>query len=283
MVKDLGRLARVSARKPHLTDKMKLERVGWSKRNLRKPKKRWDSVLYVDEVMFSTKADTTGRLVRRPRGASRTDPKYTRKTWKRPAKQMALCGFTSTGTRFVHFLPPGESMNSKRYTDFLSKQALMHMRTNDLTLLHDRSRVHTSKHSQNFLKENGVKSLLLPPSSPDLNPIENLYGYLKQLLQQRPTATLQQLRAEVRKAWRNLSVEHLHHLSSSMTRRMREVIRLNGEMSDYWCPHCPIWNKHDLWKECSALCKVVDKIITSNVATLFLPKLKENYGKTSNY
>ena len=124
-------------------------------------KKRWDSVLYVDEVMFSTKADTTGRLVRRPRGASRTDPKYTRKTWKRPAKQMALCGFTSTGTRFVHFLPPGESMNSKRYTDFLSKQALMHMRTNDLTLLHDRSRVHTSKHSQNFLKENGVKSLLL--------------------------------------------------------------------------------------------------------------------------
>ena len=66
------------------------------------------------------------------------------------------------------------------------------MTTNSLTLLQDRSQVHTSK----FLKENGVKFLPLPPSNPNLNPIENLFSYLKQLLQQCPTTPLQQLRAE---------------------------------------------------------------------------------------
>lgn len=232
MVKDLGRPAGVAARKPFLTDQMKIDRVGWCKSKLRKPRRSWNQILFVDEVMFSTKADTGGRLVRRPRGASRTDPKYTRKGWHQPAKVMALCGFSS-GTRFIHFLRPGERMNSKKYTSVLSKHALEPMRTNSLTILQDRSRVHTSKHSQQFLKEQKVKSILLPARSPDINPIENLFGYLKQLLQQRPTRTLQQLRNEVRRAWRNLSEDLLQQLATSMPRRMREVIKLSGEMSDY--------------------------------------------------
>ena len=234
MVKDLGRPATVAPRKPFLTDQNKIDRVGWCKTKVRRPKRSWSQVLFVDEVMFSTKAGTGGRLVRRPPGASRTDPKYTQKSLHHPAKVMALCGICGTsGTRFIHFLRPGQKMNSKRYTEVLSKHALGPMRTNSLTLLHDRSRVHTSKLSQRFLKEERVRSILLPARSPDLNPIENLFGYLKQLLQQRPTRTLQQLRNEVRSAWRNLPDDLLHQLASSMPRRMREVIRISGEMSDY--------------------------------------------------
>ena len=143
----MGRPAAVATRKPFLTDQMKLDRVGWGKTKVRKPKRSWDQVLFVDEVMFSTKADTGGWLVRRPPVASRTDPKYTQKGLHLPVKVMALCGISS-GTRFIHFLQCGMKMSSRRYTEVLSKHALGPMRTNNLVLIHDCSRVHTSKLSQ---------------------------------------------------------------------------------------------------------------------------------------
>ena len=62
MVKDLGRPAAVASRKPYLTEVMKLKRMSWCKLKLRKPKRFWQEVLFVDELLFSTKATTGGRL-----------------------------------------------------------------------------------------------------------------------------------------------------------------------------------------------------------------------------
>ena len=247
MVNDLGRPAAVASKKPYLTEEKKVLRMTWCKSMLRKPRRFWQDVMFVDEVMFSTKASTGGRLVRRPKGASRSDPRsvrcihrykvcdrrYTRKEWKRGQKLMALCGLTGGGERFIHFLHPGIKMNARRYSEAIKKSALKSLKRSNLTILHDRARVHTAKHTQRFLADKQVKSILLPPTSPDLQPIENIFGYLKQLLQRRPTTTLKQLKAEVRRAWRALSEEHLQHLAASMRRRMRDTLARNGEMTDY--------------------------------------------------
>ena len=99
----------------------------------------------MDEVMFSTKASTGGRLVRRPKGASRSDPKYTKQVWRRGQKQMAVCGFTSSGERFLHFLPRGKRMTAKLYTKVVAKEAVSLVRRQGLTILQDRARVHTAK------------------------------------------------------------------------------------------------------------------------------------------
>ena len=233
IVEELKMPAAVAARKPRLTEEKKVKRMDWCKKLLRKKKQFWNEVIYVDEVMFSTKASTGGRLVRRPKGASRSDPKYTKQVWRRGQKQMAVCGFTSSGERFLHFLPRGKRMTAKLYTKVVAKEAVSLVRRQGLTILQDRARVHTAKLTRAFMEKEQVDTLFLPATSPDLQPIENLFGYLKMVLQQRPTRTLKQMRAEVRAAWRNLSTEHLQQLSSSMTRRMREVIKGDGEMSDY--------------------------------------------------
>ena len=46
--------------------------------------------MWIDEVKFETKAETGGRLVRRPVGASRSDPLFTRRVWRRPQSIIAL-------------------------------------------------------------------------------------------------------------------------------------------------------------------------------------------------
>ena len=111
---DLDRPARVAPEKIFLTDEMKVRRVEWATTNLRRRKSYWESVLFIDEVMFeATGGGGSWRLVRRPRGTPRHDPKFCRSKYKKPRKIMALAGISASGSRFLTFLPPGVNTNSE--------------------------------------------------------------------------------------------------------------------------------------------------------------------------
>ena len=123
-------------------------------------------------------------------------------------------------------------MNSVRYVATLRK-ALQLLKEDGLKLLHDRSRVHTSKMTTMFLQKEKVKSEVIPGNSPDVMPIENLFGRIKQILNSRPTRTITQLKREVMKAWREMSDDYLWELCNSMPSRVREVIKQKGYPTKY--------------------------------------------------
>ena len=50
------------------------------------------------------------------------------------------------------------------------------------------------------MKQEKIDVLFVPPTSPDLNVIENLFSYLKMLLEEKPTQNLEELLLEVRRA-----------------------------------------------------------------------------------
>ena len=229
IILDSGRPACVSSRVLALTEEMRCGRVNWCKRMMRRRASFWKDTVFVDEVYFCTKASTGGRLVRRPRGTPRNHSKYTRKVWKKPEKLLALCGISGDGHRYLHFLKKGKRMNSNSFVSLLKKEPSTFSRV----LMMDRSRVHTSKMTRAFLEAGSVRTLLLPPRSPDLHPIENLFGYLKAKLLQHPTKTLQQLRRQVRKCFFDLPDHYMAELASSMRRRMRQVIYFEGEATKY--------------------------------------------------
>ena len=168
---DLDRPARVALEKPFLMEDMKDRRVDkWATTNMRRKKSSWESVLFIDKVMFEATGAGSWMLVQRPRGTPRHDPKYCRSKLKKPRKIMALAGRTASGSRFLSFLPPGVNMNSMQYIMMLKGAPMRLSRRDNLVILHDLSWVHISKQTQAFFKRHQLNQLLLPGKSHDIRP-----------------------------------------------------------------------------------------------------------------
>ena len=60
----------------------------------------------------------------------------------------------------------------------------------------------------NYYIENDVKLLKWPPYSPDLNPIENIWGAIKNKLAGRSFKSIEYLKSEIKENWSNWKAEN---------------------------------------------------------------------------
>ena len=69
-----------------------------------------------------------------------------------------------------------------------------------------------------------------PPQSPELRPIENLWGYLKDKLNQVEVHSMVELDAAVHREWAAVPVDYLDKLinSMSMPQRLQAVVAICG-------------------------------------------------------
>ena len=87
---------------------------------------------------------------------------------------------------------------------------------------------------EEFLKARKVQLLPWPPCSPDLNPIENLWGILTRRVYDRaayPTADA--LWDRIQQEWAQIGQDTLHSLYASMPNRVQGVLRNRGYSTPY--------------------------------------------------
>lgn len=72
-----------------------------------------------------------------------------------------------------------------------------------------------------------------PSNSPDLNPIENVFAWLKVYVERAAPSTQQELEAAVRAAWESYPIESTERLMDSMTDRLQAVIDQEGRRIKY--------------------------------------------------
>ena len=91
----------------------------------------------------------------------------------------------------------------------------------DVKILMDNHPVHKSMNSLLFYKEHKIKVIDFPPYSPDLNPIENIWGKIKKEIMKKEYQTLSVMTKDIWKEWDNITESQLRNYSASMNDRMK--------------------------------------------------------------
>lgn len=84
-------------------------------------------------------------------------------------------------------------------------------------------------------KNGGTVSVLSnwPPNSPDLSPIENLWGIVQQRVDAIPCKTFAEFKTTVNKVWREVGKRELQRLVGSMSMRKQECVNAKGGRTRY--------------------------------------------------
>jgi transposase len=135
----------------------------------------------------------------------------------------------------LQFLTPG-TMTSARYIQMLDEHFLPTARKmfgKDLIFAQDNAPCHKSKVAIKYFRENQIELLPWPAGSPDLNPIENLWGILKANVAKRFPKTKSQLEQFAAEEWAKIPQEVVKNTILSLPARIAQVIDRNGAKCDY--------------------------------------------------
>ena len=129
-------------------------------------------------------------------------------------------------------------MNASKYTQLLTQHLLPHMRSSESNLeifQQDNAPCHRAQSTMRWFSDHGIIVMDWPSRSPDLNPIENLWGILVRAVYAdgRQFSTVAELRDAIKLAWDDIDLETLQKLSNSMKNRMFKLTANQGATINY--------------------------------------------------
>jgi transposase len=136
---------------------------------------------------------------------------------------------------------PRGGYSAQSYKQALTKGLLPHWRRSQL-FMQDNARVHTAAVTRHFLNQHHIKPIDWPAYSPDLNPIEHLWWYLKKSMYRRYPQYNNHSRAEeewdglceaLKQCWRSIPSKLIKRLILSMPRRLHACSRARGWQTKY--------------------------------------------------
>lgn len=105
----------------------------------------------------------------------------------------------------------------------------------DVLVMQDNALPHKAKTTIAWLQDERISLLDWPASSPDLNPIENVWALMKERINRRRPrpATLETMRVAIQEEWDAISPTEIDSYISSMPRRVQAVIAMRGGHINY--------------------------------------------------
>ena len=117
------------------------------------------------------------------------------------------------------------------------QQTLEHYDLNppDIIFQQDNDPKHICKKVKEWLEEQDFRIMVWPAQSPDLNPIEHLWDWLKRRLAEleNPPKGIHDLWDRVQVEWERIPVEECQKLIVSMPRRIEAVLKAKGGYTKY--------------------------------------------------
>jgi transposase len=218
--------------KPILTPNHKKARLEFAKEVV-KNRIDWNQVVFSDEKKFNLDG---------PDGFQhywhdiRTEERYLSKRKFGGGSLMVWAAFGSGGKSDLIII--NGRMTSEDYVDMLKNYLLpcgKKIGGPNWIFQQDNAPIHTAGFTLEWFKSKKIRFLDWPAISPDLNPIENVWGMMIRRVygNGKQFHSVCELRNELIKVWDSLTIEELNKLVQSMPNRMIDVIKGNGGPTKY--------------------------------------------------
>lgn len=224
-------------RRPFLSAIQAGKRLTWAKEHKDwNVEDNWSNVIFSDESMFAI-LDNCPCYVRVVDGHPLI-PAHYNLTRKHPTSVMVWGCFGINGTGRACIIEG--TMNSDKYCDEVvdrrvKPQLLEWYPNGDGIFQQDNAPCHTSKKSMTHMTNRGIQVLAWPPSSPDLNPIENLWGIVKRRFKTKQVTSKRGIISSFIDIWnRDPEIqEKCRILVNSMPSRIQACIEAKGYQTKY--------------------------------------------------
>ncbi|MBN3278955.1 TCB1 transposase, partial [Polyodon spathula] len=202
-----GLYGRVARKKPLLKKYHLKARLEFARKHESDPAAMWEKVLWSDETKIELFGQNSERYVwRKPNTAHAT--RHTIPTVKYGGDSIMLWGcFSSAGTG--HLVTTEGKMDGAKFRKTLQENGM------------------------EWLKNKKVTVLQWPSQSPDLNPIENLWHYLKIAVHKRHPTNLNNLEQICQEEWAKITPTLCGKLVHTYPKRLKAVIAAKGGSTKY--------------------------------------------------
>jgi transposase len=121
---------------------------------------------------------------------------------KHPQKIMIWAGVWWDGVTKICFI--GKKVN-RWYQEILNEYLIKPSVHVEHEILQDGAKPHTAEATWEFIDDSGIEMRQNPPYSPELNPIEKVWGWLKGKLNQHCSQNLDELKQLIEQYWENFA------------------------------------------------------------------------------
>lgn len=233
-VREMGYNSRIPMVKPLLNSRQRKKRLTWAMERKHWTVAEWSRVLFSDESKFCISFGSQGARVWRKAGEEQ-NPSCLKSSVKFPQSAMVWGAVSAAGVGPLCFIK--SRVNAAVYQEILEHYMLPSVEQlygdDDFIFQHDLAPAHSAKTTSNWCIDHGITVLDWPANSPDLNPIENLWGIVKRKLKHTRPNNAVELKAAIEASWASITPQQCHRLIASMPRRIDAVIRAKGFPTKY--------------------------------------------------
>lgn len=211
-----------------LTEEQKQARLAFAEHHLQNST-IWSNVLFTDESYFELGTESS-KIWKRP-GERTPDVLY--QVVAHPKKLMIWGGISSHYKTELIIWKEGETMDAKSYmTDVFDRIKLddgMNLAYPDgWVLQQDNAKPHTAEVVKEYFDGKGWDILPWSAHSPDLNIIEQVWGWMKRRIEELNPQTIEDLETIIIAVWESVTFEHIRNLVNSILKRLAFVRREHG-------------------------------------------------------